>query len=144
MTAGPEFTDVERPFLDQLADLGWRVITGSLDFPTVTSRGNFREVLQRINRRPSASGEDGGSWLDSARVSQAVSALERIGSKRLMEANQEATELLLSGIAVEGLPDWDQGRSRTVHYVDWDHPRRENADVDPHLDQIVERLAMMS
>ena len=60
--------------------------------------------------------------MDDDRISQAVSALERIASPKLMEANQEATDLLLSGIAVEGLPDWDQGRSRTIQYIDWEHP----------------------
>ncbi len=39
-----------------------------------------------------------------------------------MEANQQATELLLSGISVDGLPDWDGGRGQTIHYIDWDHP----------------------
>ncbi len=128
MSHGPEYLEVEKPFLDQLAALGWKVITGNLDFPSATGRGSFREVLlrkdlekalRRINRRPSAGGE-AKPWLDRSRISQAVSALERIGSKRLMEANREATELLLTGIDVEGLPDWDQGRSKTVHYVDWE------------------------
>jgi type I restriction enzyme R subunit len=41
-----------------------------------------------------------------------------------MEANQAATDLLLKGIAVEGIPDWDLGRSRTLHYIDWEHPER--------------------
>ncbi len=131
MSHGPEFTEVEKPFLDQLASLGWKVITGNLDFPSTTGRGSFREVLlkkdlakalRRINLRPAAGGGEGKPWLDRSRISQAVSALERIGSKRLMEANREATELLLAGIDVEGLPDWDQGRSKTVHYVDWETP----------------------
>ena len=125
MSGGPESVEVEERFLDQLALMGWKVVTGNPDFPSVSGRATFREVylrddlrqaLRRINLR------DGEPWLDEARMSQAVSALERIGSSRLMEGNQEATGLLLSGIAVEGLPDWDQGRSRTVQYVDWNHP----------------------
>ena len=39
-----------------------------------------------------------------------------------MEANREATELLLGGVQVEGLPDWDGGRGQTIHFVDWQHP----------------------
>ncbi len=123
----PEFTTVELPFLDQLALLGWKVLTGDLDDPSATGRESFREVLleddlrdalQRINLR------DGEPWLDEGRISQAVSALERIGAPRLMEANQAAADLLLKGIAVEGLPDWDLGRSRTIHYIDWEYPAR--------------------
>ena len=125
MSSGPEFASVESPFIDQLVRMGWKTVTGSLDHPSATGRKGFREVLirsdlrdaiQRINQR------DGKPWLDEARISQAVSALERITAPKLMEANQQATELLLKGIAVDGLPDWDQGRSRTVHYVDWEHP----------------------
>jgi type I restriction enzyme, R subunit len=126
MSGGPEYSEVEKPFLDQLELMGdWTVVAGNLDYPSETGRETFREVfikddirsaLRRINLR------DGQAWLDDIRISQAVSALERIGSHRLIEANQIATELLLSGIAVEGVPGWDQGRSRTIHYIDWEHP----------------------
>ena len=73
--SGPEFEYVENPFLDQLASMGWKVITGSVDHPSVTGRENFREVLirddlakalRRINLR------DGKPWLDEARLSQAI------------------------------------------------------------------------
>jgi len=130
MSGGPEFTEVELPFLDQLASMGWKIIMGSIDFPSVTGREAFREVLmkedlrktiERINLRLDKNGH-GKPWLDAGRISQAVSALERIGHKKLMEANQEATVLLLGGVQVEGLPGWDGGRARTVHYIDWDHP----------------------
>lgn len=127
MSGGPELTEVEQPFLDQLASMGWKLVTGSTDFPSVTGRESFREVLitpdlraalRRVNLR------DGGEWLDDARISQAVSALERIRQKKLIEANQEGTGLLLGGVQVEGLPDWDGGRSRTIHFVDWEHPEK--------------------
>ncbi len=125
MSGGPEFTYVEQPFLDQLAGLGWKIVTGSVDDPTVTGRESFREVLlrddlcralRRINLR------DGAEWLDDARLAQAVGALEHITAPKLIEANQQATALLLGGIAVEGLADWDQGRAKVVHYIDWEHP----------------------
>lgn len=45
MSSDPEFLSVEQPFLNQLASLGWKVITGSVDFPSVTGRASFREVL---------------------------------------------------------------------------------------------------
>lgn len=125
MSGGPESVEVEERFLSQLAQMDWKVVAGDLDYPSVTGRETFREVflrnhlreaVRRINRR------DRRPWLDDARISQAVSALERIAAKGLMEANQEATGLLLGGVAVEGLPDWEHGRSRMVHYIDWDHP----------------------
>src|SRR5437899_2643606 len=125
MSGGPESVEVEDRFLDQLALMGWKIVTGNLDYPSVTGRESFREVLVKIDIRTSIRRinlRDGQPWLDDARISQAVSALERVGSKRLMEANEEMLDLLLSGIAVEGLPDWDQGRSRTVQYIDWEQP----------------------
>ncbi len=125
MSGGPEFTDVESPFLDQLASMGWKLVTGSVNHASVTGRDNFREVLikddlakalRRINLR------DGRPWLDESRISQAIGALERISHARLMEANQEATRLILQGVTVEGLSDWDQARDKTVHFIDWEHP----------------------
>ncbi len=127
MSGGPELSYVENPFLDQLASMGWKLIAGSVDHASVTGRESFREVLikddlakalRRINLR------DGKPWLDAARLSQAIGALERISHARLIEANQEATKLLLEGVTVEGLPDWDQGRDKTVHFIDWEHPER--------------------
>lgn len=125
MTGGPECTQVERPFLDQLTAMGWKIISGNIETPTATGRESFRSVLmkddlrkalRRINLR------DGEPWLDDARLSQMVSALERIGHQKLIEANQEATRLLLGGVKVEGLPDWDGGRTQTVQFIDWDQP----------------------
>jgi len=125
MTSGPEYTEVERPFLDQLALMGWKVVTGNLDDPSVTGRSSFREVLirpdleralRRINLR------EGEPWLDDARVAQAIGALERLSAPRLIEANQAASELLVKGEKVDGLADWDQGRNQTVHYIDWERP----------------------
>ena len=46
----------------------------------------------------------------SFRVQWSASGLDRL------------IEILDFILAVDGLPDWDQGRSRTVHYIDWDHP----------------------
>jgi type I restriction enzyme, R subunit len=125
MSGGPELVKVEQPFLDQLAGMGWKIVIGNLDFPSVTGRQSFREVLLkedlakallRINPR------DGKQWLDEARIAQAIGALDRISHPRLMEANQEATELVLSGTTVEGLPDWNQGRGQPVQFIDWDNP----------------------
>jgi type I restriction enzyme R subunit len=31
------------------------------------------------------------------------------------------TERLLEGVSVAGLPDWDQGRSQRIRFIDFDH-----------------------
>lgn len=126
MSTGPEFTQAEQPFLAQLVQMGWKHTTGNLDFPSATGRESFRDVLigtdlrqvlRRINLDP-----QGKPWLDEDRIAQAINALERLGAVKLMEANQKATELILKGTVVDGIEDWENGRGRTVHFIDWDHP----------------------
>lgn len=123
---GWELEDVEKPFVAQLEGLGWVHVEGSLDDPKVTGRGSFSEVIQegvlRERLRALNPGPDGQPWLDDARLSEAVSAITRLGTHKLMEANQKATELLVKGLTVEGLPGWDGGRGQTIRYIDWDTP----------------------
>ena len=77
---GPEYIDVELPFIQQLRRMGWEYVEGSVDDPAVTGRDSFAQVIQegvlreqlhRINLR------DGQPWLDEERLSQAVGALTR-------------------------------------------------------------------
>ena len=123
---GWELEDVEKPFIAQVQMLGWAHIEGSLDDPAITDRSNFAEAIQEsvlraqlraLNPRP-----DGTPWLDEARLSEAVATITRLGTHKLMEANQKATELLIKGLTVEGLPGWNSGRGQTIRYIDWDTP----------------------
>ena len=43
--AGPEYTDVEKPFIDQLVGQGWEFLAGSVDDPAVTHRESFAQVV---------------------------------------------------------------------------------------------------
>jgi type I restriction enzyme R subunit len=63
--------------------------------------------------------DDGNEWLDDGRISQAISQLSRPRATSLLEINEELTEKLLRGVTVEGVPGWDGGRNRTVHFIDW-------------------------
>ncbi|WP_026817494.1 type I restriction endonuclease subunit R [Arenimonas composti] len=121
-----ELDDVEHPLVAQLEGLGWSYVEGSLDDPKVTGRASFSEVIQegvlRERLRALNAGPDGRPWLDDARLSEAVAAITRLGTHKLMEANQKATELLIKGLTVEGLPGWDGGRGQTIRYFDWDTP----------------------
>ena len=123
---GWELEDVEKPFVAQLQTLGWAYTEGSLDTPAATGRANFAEVIQeqvlREQLRALNPGPNGLPWLDDARRSEAVAAITRLGTHKLMEANEKATELLIKGLTVEGLPGWDGGRGQTIHYIDWDTP----------------------
>ncbi len=122
-----EYNLAERPFCEQLQKMGWSWIEGDVDVAELTERENFREVLlkgrlaealRRINLR------DGQPWLDETRVEKVIRDLERAAGHRLMEINQAATELLLKGTVTDGLPDWDNGRSQPIRYIDFEHPEK--------------------
>jgi len=123
---GWELDDVEKPFVAQLQALGWAYNAGSLDDPAVTGRASFAEVIQerllREQLRALNLGPDGAPWLDEARRSEAVSAITRLGTHKLMEANEKATALLIRGLTVDGLPGWDGGRGQTIRFIDWETP----------------------
>jgi type I restriction enzyme R subunit len=119
---------VELPLIEQLKSMGWQHIEGQTGVPYLTERQSFRDVLltgrlreaiRRINLD-----ETGQPWLDERRVTEALSALERLGAHRLMEANQAATTLLLTGTSVEGDPARHAGRDQTARFIDFDHPER--------------------
>jgi type I restriction enzyme R subunit len=128
MSSGAEYSESEKPLLDQLVDLGWSHIEGSKSESDVTGRESFREslietrlreMLRKINAGP-----DGQPWLDDSRLSEAVSTLTRTETGKLIEINERMTERLLEGVSVAGLPDWDQGRSQRIKFIDFDHPER--------------------
>ncbi|RAO63425.1 Type I site-specific deoxyribonuclease [Micromonospora saelicesensis] len=128
MNAGPEYTKVEKPLLNQLTGLGWQGLEGSKSDPIVTEResfrgsileGRLRAVLPKINLGP-----DNLPWLDDSRLSEVVSSLTRPEVGKLVELNERMTERLLEGVSVSGLPGWDQGRSQRVRFIDFDHPER--------------------
>lgn len=128
---GWELDTVERPLVEQLVSMGWHHTEGHLDDPARSGRRHFTEVLQEdtlrrqlhaLNLRDVAG--QWQPWLDAERLGQAVSALTRLPAHKLIEANRAATELLLNGLTVEGLPGWDGGRGQTIHFIDWAHPER--------------------
>lgn len=122
---GWELEDVERPFVEQLLGMGWNHVEGDIDIPAVTGRTGFNEVIQEQTLRERLRAinlRDGAPWLDDERISEAVAAITRIAVPRLLEANQAATEPLLKGITVDGLPGWDGGRGQTIQYIDWYNP----------------------
>jgi len=123
---GWELDDVEQPFVAQLQALGWHYLEGSLDAQAATGRTGFAEVIQegvlREHLQALNLGPDGKPWLDEGRLSEALLAITRLGTHKLMEANEKATALLIKGLTVEGLPGWDGGRGQTIRYFDWDTP----------------------
>jgi type I restriction enzyme, R subunit len=124
----PEYIHVEAPLLAQLHSMGWTCIEGDEHDPAKTGRARFTEVLLRDRLREAIRrinvDEDGTEWLDEARIAQALSAIERVTAPRLMEANELATELIRQGTVVEGVEGRDGGREQVVHFIDFEHPER--------------------
>jgi type I restriction enzyme R subunit len=125
---GPEYEFVELPLVEQLVGMGWSHVAGSTSDPQVTGRAAFREVLLEGRLRAALTrinlGPDGEPWLDEGRLAQAVAALTRPRATKLVEVNEELTDAILLGTTVDGVPGWEHGRSRTVAFVDWRHPER--------------------
>jgi type I restriction enzyme R subunit len=124
-----EYTRVELPFIEQLKLMGWKRATGDIDVPYLVDppitkgRRDFKKILlldylqdsiRRIN-----TDENGNPWLDDTRINKAISDLERPGTHKLIEANREATRLLIKGTEVEG-PD---GKQQTIKYIDFENPQ---------------------
>lgn len=87
-----ERTFVERPFLDQLAALDWKVIDQSMptdpakslrtSFREVILEGVFRDSLHAINRT-----EQGLLWLADKHISDWTEEILSQPAKSLVEAN---------------------------------------------------------
>ena len=124
-----EFTESEKPLLDQLQSMGWTIRLTSPGEPNdLHGRETYREFLLkdrlRTQLRAINLGPDGLPWLDTARLDQLASELDRPAGVKLMEVNQGVMELLLKGSTVEGLPNWDGGRDQSVRFIDFDHTDR--------------------
>jgi type I restriction enzyme R subunit len=101
--------------------MGWQHIEGDWDVAELTERDNFKQVLltQRLREaiRHINRDENGNIWLDDSQINTAITQLERLGTSKLIEANQTVTDLLLFGTTVEG----KDGKNVTIHYIDFEH-----------------------
>jgi type I restriction enzyme R subunit len=126
--SGPEFTEVEEPFIDQLVRMGWKHTTGNFDDPSVTGRESFRDVFVTADLKKALRdinlNDSGEPWLDDDRISRALAALQRLGETKLLEANKKATDLIIRGTEVPGVEGWDGGRNQNVQFIDFTHPER--------------------
>ncbi|WP_443114742.1 type I restriction endonuclease subunit R [Herbaspirillum seropedicae] len=96
-----EYTEVERPFLQQLSELGWTVIDQGCGVPqdaAASLRDNFRqcllpEVFARAVR--SINLTDGGDeWLTDRQLEDLRSQLLRHPNRTLLEANEAVQAML--------------------------------------------------
>lgn len=125
-----EYLHVEKPFLDQLATLGWTVIDQGQGFiptnPTASLRETFREwqlpevfrnSVRNINRTA-----DGTPWLTDRQLDDLRSQILRQPNRTLLEANEAVQALFLKAQVdrneITGEPD------PVVQLIDFIHPER--------------------
>lgn len=104
-----EYTEVEQPFLRQLAAQGWTVIDqgcGVPQDPTLSLRDNFRQWLlpavfgaavRSINR--TSDGLEGKEWLTDRQLDDLRNQLLRQPNRTLLEANEAIQALLFKAQA---------------------------------------------
>ncbi|MGQ0555033.1 MAG: type I restriction endonuclease subunit R [Nitrospiraceae bacterium] len=125
-----EYLHVEKPFLDQLASLGWTVIDQGHGLipsdPAVSLRGSFREwVLQEVFRSSVRSlnrTTDGQAWLTDRQIDDLRDQLIRQLSRTLLEANEAVQALFLK--AQVDLNEVTGEHDPVVQLIDFSHPGR--------------------
>ena len=119
-----EYLHVEKPFLDQLATLGWRVVDHGQGVipsdPAVSLRVHFREWLLPEVFRQSVRALN--PWLTDRQLDQLRDQLLRQPNRTLLEANEEVQKLLFKAqVDVNestGEPD------PVAQLIDFRHPER--------------------
>ena len=128
-SAGKEYLFVERPFLDQLAALGWQIVDQGRGVPTdpgKSLRTSFREVilpsvfrqsLNEINRT-----EQGQSWLTDKQIDEMIQVILNQPANSLAEANEAVLKLLYRAQVDTNEVTGEQYPN--VKLIDFDHPER--------------------
>ena len=125
-----EYLHVEKPFLDQLAALGWTVIDQGQGFipsdPMVSLRATFREWLlpevfrdavRAINLTP-----DGPPWLTDRQLDDLAAQILRQPNRTLLEANEAIQALFLK--AQVDRNELTGESDPVVQLIDFIHPER--------------------
>lgn len=125
---------VEKPFLDQLASLGWNVVDQGTGVPTDPAKslrtsfrevilpGIFRESLHSINRTNSTGNGQDQPWLTDKQISDLADELLNQPAKSLVEANEAVLKLLYRAQVDANEVTGEQYPN--VKLIDFDHPER--------------------
>jgi type I restriction enzyme R subunit len=120
---GREFTEVEKPFLDQLESIGWEVIRlddKTKHDPTKSFRENFREIILENKFREAI--RNINPWIEDDQITQVLDKIQSFTPKSISEVNQEFTQLLLEGIVLDENRKTGE-KSPTVHLIDFKKPK---------------------
>ncbi|HOY24160.1 MAG TPA: HsdR family type I site-specific deoxyribonuclease [Cellvibrio sp.] len=124
-----EYTEVEQPFLQQLANLGWNIIDQGCDIPSnpaLSLRQNFRQWLlpdifaQAVSAINTTN--TGEPWLTPKQLQDLQDQILRQPNRTLLEAN-EAIQALLFKAQVD-VNELTGEQSPVVKLIDFLHPER--------------------
>ncbi len=124
-----EYINVEKPFLDKLRQLNWKVIDQGFGIPQDPSkslRENFKQVLlpkvfkdsiKAINNTA-----DGREWLTEQQLNEILFEVQNFAGKTLHEANKEIHRMLLKGTSVNKneVTGEQNPTVRLVDFKNWD------------------------
>ena len=116
-----ERNHVEKPFLDQLAGLGWNILDLEKDQkPGDTGRASFAEVLLEPRLRTQLKVIN--PWLAEDQIDEVVKRLTaNFPGNDLMKNNQHLLHLLLEGTSVAENRQTGEN-SPSVRFIDFNHP----------------------
>jgi len=125
-----EYLHVEKPFLDQLAALGWTVIDQGQGFipfdPTASLRDTFREWLLPVVFRDAVRAinrtDNGTPWLTDRQLDDLRSQILRQPNRTLLESNEAVQALFLK--AQVDLNEITGESDPVVQLIDFTHPER--------------------
>ncbi|MDP2140047.1 MAG: HsdR family type I site-specific deoxyribonuclease [Gammaproteobacteria bacterium] len=121
-----EYTEVEQPFLQQLAALGWQIIDQGREIPCdpgASLRTNFRQWLlpEVFNKAVAAlNTHTGKSWLTPKQLQDLQEQLLRQPNKTLLEANEAVQKLLFK--AQVDVNELSGESDPVVRLIDFDTP----------------------
>lgn len=126
-----EYTNVERPFLDKLRQIGWEVIDQGTGFipqdPAVSKREHFKETILTKVFRDSLKHinltEDGHSWLTEKQIDDVLREVTTQPGVGLLEANKNIHELLTKNTTTN-INELTGEQSPLVRLMDFRNPER--------------------
>ncbi|ACS79724.1 type I restriction endonuclease subunit R [Maridesulfovibrio salexigens] len=124
-----EYLVVEKPFLDQLENLGWEITDqgqGIPHDPAMSYRSNFREVALFEEFKQSVSSinrtEDGQQWLTDKQLGDLYNEIFHQPTAGLIEANEKVLKLLFK--AQVDVNEITGESDPVVKLIDFDNPER--------------------
>ena len=120
---------VEKPFLEQLAALGWNIVDqgqGVPADPTQSLRTSFREIILPDVFRDSLNAinqtEQGQPWLTAKQINDLRDELLSLSANSLVEANEAVLKLLYRAQVDSNEVTGEQYPN--VKLIDFEHPER--------------------